>query len=112
LRSGSGGNGRSRGGDGQIVEFGVRTGLPWTLHAAVTGTMLGASGLAGGETGATGRFLVNGVEWRSNGKAQMRPDDIVRMETPGGGGFGPPPAGDAEAPHGSAQAMLEQEISR
>ena len=112
LRPGSGGNGRSRGGDGQIVEFGVRTGLPWTLHAAVTGTMLGASGLAGGEPGAAGHFLVNGVECRSNGKTQMQPDDIVHMETPGGGGFGPPPAGDLEKAHRVARAALEKETSQ
>jgi N-methylhydantoinase B/oxoprolinase/acetone carboxylase alpha subunit len=89
LRAGSGGRGRQRGGDGQIVEFGVRTGLPWTLNAAPTGTTLGAPGLGGGEAGATGRFLVNGAPWPGRGKALMQPADIVHMETPGGGGFGP-----------------------
>jgi N-methylhydantoinase B/oxoprolinase/acetone carboxylase alpha subunit len=108
LRAGSGGEGRSRGGDGQIVEFGVRTGLPWTLNAAATGTKLGATGLAGGGAGATGRFLVNGLEWRSNGKTQMQPADVVHMETPGGAGFGTP-AGKARAQSASAQTAMQKE---
>jgi N-methylhydantoinase B/oxoprolinase/acetone carboxylase alpha subunit len=108
LRAGSGGEGLSRGGDGQIVEFGVRTGLPWTLNAAATGTKLGATGLAGGGAGATGRFLVNGMEWRSNGKTQMQPDDVVHMETPGGAGYGPP-AGKPRAQSASAKAAMEKE---
>ncbi|MEJ8570417.1 hydantoinase B/oxoprolinase family protein [Microbaculum marinum] len=94
LRRGSGGRGRSPGGDGQIVEFGVRTERPWTLNAAPTGRRFCAEGLAGGEDGAPGRFCVNGVEWHGEGKTPMKPDDIVYMETPGGGGFGAP---DGEA---------------
>jgi N-methylhydantoinase B len=90
LRRGSGGTGRSTGGDGQIVEFGVRTGQQWTMNAAPTGRRFGAQGLAGGEDGDTGRFLVNGAEWHGEGKTAMRPGDVVHMETPGGGGFGAP----------------------
>jgi len=106
LRPGSGGRGRSRGGDGQIVEFGVRTAMPWTLNAAPTGTVIGAAGTAGGEPGAPGRFLVNDKEWTGQGKVQMRPDDVVRMETPGGGGFGPP--GRESRPRAVSAGAAEQ----
>ena len=89
LRPNSGGPGRSFGGDGQIVEFNVRTDLPWSLNAAPTGVDFGAEGLEGGSNGATGRFTVNGAVRKVSGKTMMRPGDFVRMETPGGGGFGP-----------------------
>jgi N-methylhydantoinase B len=112
LRADSGGAGRSRGGDGQIVEFGVRTGLPWILHAAPTGTTLGAAGLAGGEPGATGQFLVNGAPWNGNGKTQMRPDDIVHMETPGAGGFGPCDEQGSSGKRARTEIHLEKESSR
>jgi N-methylhydantoinase B/oxoprolinase/acetone carboxylase alpha subunit len=111
LRPGSGGAGRSRGGDGQIVEFGVRTGLPWLLNSAPTGTTLGAAGLAGGEPGATGRFLVNGAAWSGNGKTQMQPADLVHMETPGAGGFGAPDA-PASIQRTRDEKILEKESSR
>ena len=109
LRPGSGGAGHSRGGDGQIVEFGVRTGLPWLLHAAPTGTTLGPAGLAGGAPGATGRFLVNGEPWSGSGKTPMEPNDIVHMETPGGGGFGAPVQPDIAAERRQTETVLEEE---
>lgn len=104
LRRGSGGRGKSGGGDGQIVEFGVRTALPWTLNAAPTGRRFPAEGLAGGESGALGRFRVNGKEWHGEGKTPMNPGDVVYMETPGGGGFGAP---EAPAAPGEANLMSE-----
>lgn len=110
LRPGSGGAGRNRGGDGQIVEFGVRTGLPWTLNAAPTGMVIGAAGLAGGEAGEPGRFSVNGAEWQARGKTVMKPDDVVHMETPGAGGFGPASPVPSR-PRRVKQSKLEREIS-
>jgi hypothetical protein len=58
--------------------------------AAPTGTRYGAEGLDGGEAGATGVFKVNGAAWPARGKTVMNPGDIIYMETPGGGGYGPP----------------------
>jgi N-methylhydantoinase B len=117
LRPGSGGRGRSPGGDGQIVEFQVRTNRPWTLNAAPTGRQFGAEGLAGGGSGARGRFLVNGVDWEGQGKVLMRPGDLVHMETPGGGGFGPPrhaphEASDEVTVMGRVSAMKETSAKR
>jgi N-methylhydantoinase B/oxoprolinase/acetone carboxylase alpha subunit len=45
-------------------------------------------GLAGGEPGAAGRNLLNGAPVRSKGTFRARPGDVLRIETPGGGGFG------------------------
>jgi N-methylhydantoinase B len=88
LRRGSGGKGRSVGGDGQIIEFHMNTDKPWLLNAVPSRLDHGPEGLAGGEPGAAGRFTVNGKPVNEAKKITMDPKDIVRLETPGGGGFG------------------------
>ncbi|MCP3731219.1 hydantoinase B/oxoprolinase family protein [Sphingomonas sp. MG17] len=90
LRRGSGGMGRMTGGDGQVVEFSVRSGHRWTMAAAPSGAAYAPEGLEGGEHGVGGRFSINGRETVIDGRAVMSPDDVVRLETPGGGGFGRP----------------------
>ena len=44
----------------------------------------------GGAPGATGRFLVGGKPVSEARKIEVGADDEVRLETPGGGGFGEP----------------------
>jgi len=88
LRRGSGGKGRSQGGDGQIIAFHMRTDQPWLLNAVPSRLDRGPDGLAGGEPGAPGRFLVNGVSVSEGKKMTMKPGDKVVFETPGGGGYG------------------------
>jgi len=88
LRPGSGGAGRSRGGDGQIIGFHMRTNAPWLLNAVPSRLDRGPEGLAGGEDGAAGRFLVNGLPVSEGRKMTMQPGDVVLLETPGGGGYG------------------------
>ncbi len=88
LRRGSGGNGRSRGGDGQIIEFHMNTEHPWLLNAVPSRLDAGPDGLDGGEPGAQGRFLVNGKAFSESRKVSMNPGDTVLLETPGGGGYG------------------------
>jgi N-methylhydantoinase B len=88
LRRGSGGKGRSQGGDGQIIEFHMNTEHPWLLNAVPSRLDRGPDGLDGGEPGAQGRFLVNGKSFSESRKVQMNPGDVVLLETPGGGGFG------------------------
>jgi N-methylhydantoinase B len=90
LRPGSGGAGRSPGGDGQIIQFHLRTAHPWTLNAVPSRLDRGPEGLAGGEPGAAGRFTVNGKPVNEARKITLAPADVVVLETPGGGGFGPP----------------------
>ena len=93
LRPGSGGEGRSRGGDGQIIGFRMLTDQPWLLNAVPSRLDRGPDGLDGGEPGAAGRFTVNGKSVSQASKMTMNAGDVVLLETPGGGGYG---AVDAE----------------
>ena len=88
LRRGSGGKGRSRGGDGQVIGFHMMTKEPWLLNAVPSRLDGGPEGLDGGDPGAAGRFLVNGPPVSEARKMTMRPGDVVLLETPGGGGYG------------------------
>ena len=89
LRIGSGGAGRMRGGDGQVIAFHMRTDSPWLLNAVPSRLDSGPEGLLGGEAGAPGRFLVNGKPVQESKKMVMQPGDRVLLEMPGGGGYGP-----------------------
>jgi N-methylhydantoinase B len=85
---GTGGRGKFPGGDGQIVQFHLRTRRPWTLNHIVSRIKTASEGVAGGEPGQPGKFTVNGEPVTQAAKLLMKPDDIVIYETPGGGGFG------------------------
>jgi N-methylhydantoinase B/oxoprolinase/acetone carboxylase alpha subunit len=89
LRPGSGGEGRQRGGDGQVIGYRMRTRDTWLLNVVASRTELGPEGLEGGAPGQAGRFLVNGRPVNEARKMLMQPGDEVLMETPGGGGYGP-----------------------
>ena len=86
LREGSGGAGARRGGDGIVRELRVLEDCRLSLlterrrHAP--------QGAAGGEPGACGRNLLNGEELPAKATQQLRAGDVVRIETPGGGGYG------------------------
>ena len=45
-------------------------------------------GRDGGGPGATGRDLLNGRPIPAKGEGQLQTGDRLRIETPGGGGFG------------------------
>lgn len=90
LRLGSGGAGRARGGDGQVIQFHMRTEYPWTLNAVPSRLGAGPEGLEGGMPGAGGHFRVNGKDVSEARKITLKPDDVVVLETPGGGGYGLP----------------------
>lgn len=90
IRRGSGGGGRFRGGDGIVREMEVLVGCECTL---ITERRRHAPwGLKGGHPGARGRnLLVRGGETRElPGKITLtlEPGDRLRIETPGGGGYG------------------------
>ena len=91
LRTGSGGTGLHRGGDGIVREYEMlapaivtmlserRTVAPW--------------GLAGGADGAAGRNTIihadgSTEELPSKFSRRLHRGDRLRIETPGGGGFG------------------------
>jgi N-methylhydantoinase B len=90
LRIGSGGAGRMRGGDGQSIQFHMRTRDQWLLNAVPSRLDAGPEGIGGGGPGAPGKFLVNGKPVSEARKLTMEPGDVVLLETPGGGGYGPP----------------------
>ncbi|HLQ13506.1 MAG TPA: hydantoinase B/oxoprolinase family protein [Steroidobacteraceae bacterium] len=92
---GTGGKGRCSGGDGQRIGFRMRTGREWLLNAIPSRLNARAEGLLGGESGAAGAFLINGVADQPARKRAMQPADEILMQTPGGGGFGALPSGAA-----------------
>jgi len=87
LRLGSGGEGRRRGGDGVIRE--VRALEPCRLSLLTQRRRLAPRGAAGGGEGLPGRNTLNGVELPSFATCDLEPGDLLRIETPGGGGYGP-----------------------
>ncbi|MGB2876086.1 MAG: hydantoinase B/oxoprolinase family protein [Gaiellaceae bacterium] len=87
LRIGSGGRGRHRGGDGVVRE--LRALEPCRLSVVAERRMLAPQGARGGEPGAPGRNLLNGEELPAKVTRALEAGDLVRLETPGGGGFGP-----------------------
>lgn len=86
LRPGSGGAGAHPGGDGLVREM--------EFLAPATVTLLGERrshrpwGLAGGVPGAAGRQLHNGRELPAKVTLELAAGDRLRVETPGGGGWG------------------------
>jgi len=98
IRRGSGGRGRHRGGDGLVREFEFRAAAEVTL---LSDRRKGAPyGLAGGEPGKPGRnrLIRRGRAQRLPGKIRFdaQPGDRLRIETPGGGGYGRPKSGEAQ----------------
>ena len=86
LRLGSGGDGARRGGDGVVRELRVLEDC--RLSVLAERRRNAPPGRAGGEDGARGRTLVNGDEQPPKLTRQLRAGDVVRVETPGGGGHG------------------------
>ena len=92
LRRGSGGAGLHRGGDGVVRE--LRVLAPLRLSVIAQRRQLAPRGAAGGADGARGRTLVDGVEQAASVSLDLEAGAVVRIETPGGGGYGSP-AGEA-----------------
>jgi N-methylhydantoinase B len=90
LRQGSGGAGRQPGGLGQTIEFSVDTSRPWQLNAVTSRLSDAPQGIFGGEAGEAGRFRVNGEDVTTQARITLQPDDVVRLDLPGGGGYGVP----------------------
>jgi N-methylhydantoinase B len=97
FREGSGGVGRFRGGLGQIIELGGADGTPVALLCNFERINNPARGRDGGGTGAPGRVtLGSGKPIRSKGRQTVPGGDFVRLELPGGGGFGDPATRDPD----------------
>ena len=88
LRLGSGGPGCHRGGDGVVRELRVLE--PCRLSIVSERRRHAPQGRKGGAPGAPGRNLLNGEELPAKVTRDIQPGDVVRIETPGGGGYGSP----------------------
>jgi len=88
LRRGSGGAGRHRGGDGVVRELELLQ--PMRVSILSERRVFAPFGLAGGSAGAKGRNLHNGTELGGKASVDAEAGDRIRIETPGGGGYGPP----------------------
>ena len=86
LRRGSGGRGTWDGGDGVIREFEALAPMEATL--LTERRRHGPAGGAGGSDGQPGANQCNGVGLASKMTLQLAAGDILRIETPGGGGWG------------------------
>lgn len=90
IRRGSGGKGKNRGGDGIIREIEFLT--PCEVTILSDRRERGPYGLCGGEAGQPGRnTLLSGGKVRAvpaKANFQARTGDVLRIESPGGGGWG------------------------
>lgn len=92
VRRGSGGTGMWRGGDGVVRELEALAPIEASLlcerrrHAP--------RGSAGGGDGAIGVSSLNGRPLPAKAVVRLAAGDLLRIETPGGGGWGQPPAGE------------------
>jgi N-methylhydantoinase B len=88
LRLGSGGAGAHPGGDGVVRELRILEKCRLSVLAERRRTA--PPGRAGGDRGGLGRTLINGEEQPPKLTRQLDAGDVVRVETPGGGGYGAP----------------------
>ena len=93
IRQGSGGRGRWRGGHGAVRR--IRFLEPMTAAILSGHRLVRPHGMAGGEPGAAGRNTVlrcdgTRADLGPYDRTEMRPGDTFVVESPGGGGYGPP----------------------
>jgi N-methylhydantoinase B len=91
VRRGSGGRGRQRGGDGVVREIVATEPMRFTLITERRDRP--PRGREGGADGEPGHNLLNGEPLPAKASGELEAGDILRVETPGGGGFGVPPNG-------------------
>jgi N-methylhydantoinase B len=110
LRPTSGGRGTFRGGLGQTIAFRVRSREPFMASILCDRTRHPARGFRGGEPGAGGEVLIDGVA-PGNPKAEQRvpAGALVEVRLPGGGGYGRDERRDPEL---VARDVLEGYVSR
>ncbi|MEV6943549.1 hydantoinase B/oxoprolinase family protein [Streptomyces sp. NPDC051172] len=93
VRYGSGGPGRWPGGDGAVRR--IRFHEPMTVSTLSQHRRVPPYGMAGGKPGALGANRVEHADGTvtplaGSDSAEVGPGDVLVIETPGGGGYGPP----------------------
>ena len=113
FREGSGGTGRQRGGLGQIIELGGADGTPIAMLCNFERINNAARGRDGGGQGAFGRVsLASGRKIGAKGRQGISGGDYIRLETPGGGGFGSPAERDPDQVAADvADGLISREIA-
>ena len=86
LRAGSGGAGRHRGGDGVIRELEALQPLEFSILSERR--TIAPFGLRGGSPAMKGKNTHNGRPIDGKARFRVKTGDRVRIETPGGGGYG------------------------
>jgi 5-oxoprolinase (ATP-hydrolysing) len=100
IRRGSGGAGAFRGGDGAVRRVQFRQAM--TAGILSNRRRVPPFGLAGGEPGSLGRNAVERAdgsveEFSATASVEMKRGDVFVIETPGGGGYGPPARSESGA---------------
>jgi N-methylhydantoinase B len=97
FRERSGGAGKFRGGLGQVIELGGAGSAPIALLCNFERVRNPARGRDGGGSGAPGTVaLRSGRPIKPKGRQTVPPRDAIRLELPGGGGFGDPRTRDPQ----------------
>ena len=86
LRYGSGGGGLHRGGDGVVRS--IRALQPATVSLTHRRRQHAPAGSGGGDAGARGVNLVDGVELPAKLTLELDEGQVLTVKTPGGGGWG------------------------
>jgi 5-oxoprolinase (ATP-hydrolysing) len=94
VRAGSGGKGQWPGGDGIVRRIRFREAM--TAGILSNRRFIAPFGLAGGGDGACGDTRVERLNGRievlgPTARAELAVGEVIVIETPGGGGYGPPP---------------------
>ncbi len=87
LREGSGGDGMHRGGDGVVRAY--RATQPCTVTLLTERRRHAPRGVAGGADARPGLNMLNGALLPAKCRRILEAGDVVTIETPGGGGYGP-----------------------
>jgi N-methylhydantoinase B len=88
VRRGTGGAGLHRGGDGVLRRYRVLERC--TLTLLTERRTRAPAGARGGADGAVGVNRLNDRVLPAKCRVELEPGDVVTIETPGGGGYGPP----------------------
>ncbi|MFK8023430.1 MAG: hydantoinase B/oxoprolinase family protein, partial [Ilumatobacter sp.] len=105
IRPDSGGDGRQRGGLGQVIELGPTEGYRFDFSAMFDRIDHPARGRHGGGDGSPGAvYLDDGTPFSGKGRQVVPEGRTLILELPGGGGFGDP----AERDPAAARQDLEQ----